>query len=233
MCLYEIMSKLTWKEATLNQLKLFIRTANSNVFSIKDLSGPVLECIMLQTASQSKSPDRNLDKTLRELRDLNILKHRDDLGSRVYEYIPNNHNEDLVYKDKRSIGHTRIAKCLTRLGILYEEEKIFHDLKHLSYLRLDIFFTLLGQQVAIEFDGIQHQKAVDIWGGDASLNLGQKRDTIKNEYCVENNIILYRITSDIKDVEGHVKQTVRTIVTAQIWKCLWTILIYFRLKYYS
>lgn len=200
------MPKLTWKEATLNHIK---KHYYQQKFSIKELESISLSAIVIRTKSRSKTPQRNLDKTLRELVDLNILQ---DLGGRRYKHLNNTDNEGLVYKDRRSTGHIRVVNYLKKLGISCEEEKTFHDLKHKTYLRIDIFFSVLEQSVAIEYDGSQHQKAVDIWGGEKTLQEGQHRDQIKEDYCDDNNILLYRITHEDKNVEKCVKQLIERLI---------------------
>lgn len=224
--------KRTWKEATLDCIKTLvdknptpIDKKNHNVFSIKQLM-PMAPDILTETRSRSKYPERTIDKTLRELKDFNVLKHRKDIGARVYEYIPNHDNEELIYKEKRSIGHIRVTKCLDNLGIKYEEEKTFHDLKKISYLRLDIYCKILKKKYAIEYDGIQHQKTVDIWGGEQSLSDCQERDLIKNRYCAEKGITLIRISHEVKDIEDYVARIVLNAAEEYAYKCLFTIIIF-------
>lgn len=227
------MPKITWKEATLNHLKVLVNnnpepfdSNNVNIFSIKQLIQTKLKYITIETKSRTKSPERNLDKTLRELRDLNILRHRTDLGARVYEYVPKHDNEELVYKEKRSIGHIRVTKCLERFGIQYEEEKTFHDLKNISFLRLDIYCVILGKKLAIEYDGAQHKKAVDMWGGDNSLKECQERDDIKDKYCTQKGITIFRVSHEVKDIERHVFDFIYKIILEYCSSCLLTVFIY-------
>ena len=226
------MPKLTWKEATLNHIKAFIAdndnfvdASNPNIFRVKQLT-PRLCCIVSETRSRSKTPVRNLDKTLRELRDFKILRYRDDIDSAVYEFMPNNDNEELIYKEKRSIGHLRIVKCLDRLSIKYEEEKTFQDLKHISYLRFDIYFVFLGRKLAIEYDGVQHQKAVEGWGGEEGLENGQNRDLLKDLYCLRNGITMLRVTHDVKDVEDCVINFVGRIIREHLARCVLIVFIH-------
>ena len=227
------MPKITWKESTLSHIKALVGNntkpfdkKNVNVFSIKQVSKEKLQYITIETNSRTKYPERNLDKTLRDLRDLNILRHREDLGARVYEYIPNHDNEELVYKEKRSIGHIRIAKCLERFGVEYEEEKTFHDLKRISFLRLDIYCVILGRKLAIEYDGVQHQKAVDQWGGDNALQDCQDRDHIKNRYCLKKGITVVRVSHEVKDIERYMTEFICKLILEHVTSCLLTVFIY-------
>ncbi len=47
--------------------------------------------------------------------------------------------------------------------------------------------------LCIEYDGEQHYKAFDHFGGKEKLRLTQKRDDIKNNYCKDNCINLLRV----------------------------------------
>ena len=197
------MPKQTWKEATLTQIKEYTTEFDTNVFLVSQLGITRMEKILKDTRSRTKNPDGLLLKTVKELADFKIVRYRPDLEPISYEYIPDNDNEQLIFKEKRSIGHIRITKCLDRLGIQYEEEKTFKDMVHKSFLRIDIYFEWCSQKVAVEYDGVQHQKAVDVWGGDAALATGQQRDAIKTQYCIDNDILLFRISHNVKNIEDY------------------------------
>lgn len=88
----------------------------------------------------------------------------------------------------RSIGATNIMDCLIFNGIEFIDEYVFPDLPK---NRFDFAIVENGKIVRlIEFDGEQHYKDVEQWGG---LELQQKRDKVKNEYALSNNIPLIRI----------------------------------------
>lgn len=48
-------------------------------------------------------------------------------------------------------------------------------------------------KLAFEYDGAQHFKVKDLWGGTKALLKIHELDLIKNKKCIENNIILIRI----------------------------------------
>ena len=52
---------------------------------------------------------------------------------------------------------------------------------------------MINEELLIEYDGIQHYEAVEIFGGIPAFKKRQKRDQIKNQYCKDNNIKLIRI----------------------------------------
>ena len=88
----------------------------------------------------------------------------------------------------RSIGATNIMDCLIFNGIEFIDEYVFPDLPK---SRFDFAIIENGKIIRlIEFDGEQHYKDVEQWGG---LELQQKRDKAKNEYALSNNIPLVRI----------------------------------------
>jgi uncharacterized protein with PIN domain len=88
-----------------------------------------------------------------------------------------------------SRGMKRIKENLNKIGLYYEEEKIFPDLINESYLRIDLY--LPEYNIAIEFDGEHHFKPKR--GGEEEYNKTKIRDEIKNTYCKEKNIPLLRI----------------------------------------
>lgn len=66
-------------------------------------------------------------------------------------------------------------------------------------LRFD--FYLPTYNTCIEFDGKQHFEAINFFGGEENLKLTQLRDSQKNQYCIQNNIDLYRISyNDIDNI---------------------------------
>lgn len=88
----------------------------------------------------------------------------------------------------RSIGTTNILTCLIENNIDFIEEYVFTDLPK---SRFDFAIIKDGKVVhLIEFDGEQHYKNVEKWGG---LELQQARDKVKNEYALSHNIPLVRI----------------------------------------
>ena len=69
--------------------------------------------------------------------------------------------------------------------------KYSEDCKLIKKLRFD--FYLPEKDIFIEFDGEQHYKPIDRFGGQEGFNETLKRDNAKNEWCEENNKQLIRI----------------------------------------
>jgi len=90
-----------------------------------------------------------------------------------------------------SKGELYIHNYLTNKKISFIKEKKFDDCKFLKVLKFD--FYLPQHNMCIEFDGLQHFKSINYFGGLEGLKTSQKRDKIKNNYCKANNIKLIRI----------------------------------------
>lgn len=97
-------------------------------------------------------------------------------------------------KCKSSKGELSIISFLSEHDIKYIQEKRFNDCKYKSYLKFDFYLPELN--ICIEFDGKQHFKPNEFFGGDEALEETKIRDEIKNKYCENNNIKLIRIRYD-------------------------------------
>jgi len=88
-------------------------------------------------------------------------------------------------------GEIKIMRHLLENNILIETQKSFPDCKDKGLLKFD--FYLPEYNILIEYDGEQHFKPVNFFGGEKSYKIRKKRDRIKNKYCKKNNIRLIRI----------------------------------------
>lgn len=97
-----------------------------------------------------------------------------------------------------SKGERKVAKVLKENNIKFKHQFYFDDCKVDRVLRFD--FGVLGNdnelKLLIEYDGEQHFKPIEGWGGMESYHYTIKRDLIKQQYCRENNIRLVRIRHD-------------------------------------
>lgn len=126
----------------------------------------------------------------------------------ILKNLPKNipRNPRIVYKNKGwvnkfdwlGIDNNRISKgesiimgFLDNLNIKYEYNKSINGCKNVLKLRFD--FIISNKNIYIEYDGEQHYKPIDYFGGEEHLNEVQKRDEIKNNFCLDNNIKLIRI----------------------------------------
>ena len=93
-----------------------------------------------------------------------------------------------------SVGENVIIDFLEKHKIKYEKQKTFTDCRNdLTNYLLYFDFYLPKFNMCIEFDGEQHFKATEFFGGQEGLESLQYRDNIKSEYCKTNNIGLLRI----------------------------------------
>lgn len=93
---------------------------------------------------------------------------------------------------KQSSGELKITQILEKENIDFQSQYRIKDFNISSPFDFAIFKNnqLLG---LIEYDGEQHFKAIDIWGGKEQLKIQQERDRRKNQWCKKNNIRLIRI----------------------------------------
>lgn len=90
-----------------------------------------------------------------------------------------------------SKGELEIRKWLESNKINFKKEKTFEYCLNVNRLRFDFYLTDFN--ICIEYDGLQHFKPIEQFGGDGGFELTKKRDEIKNEYCNKNNIGLLRL----------------------------------------
>jgi very-short-patch-repair endonuclease len=94
-------------------------------------------------------------------------------------------------KISNSKGVQKIEQILDSKNIFYHREYGFDDCKKIRQLKFD--FYLPDYSLLIEFDGQQHFKAINFFGGDSTFKEYKERDKIKDDYCVKQNIRLIRI----------------------------------------
>ncbi len=90
---------------------------------------------------------------------------------------------------RQSKGEISISDWLISKNITYVAQESIYIQGRKYPLKLDFFV----QGVAIEYDGEQHYKPIEAWGGEITLRDTRKRDAIKTKYCADNNIPLIRI----------------------------------------
>lgn len=78
----------------------------------------------------------------------------------------------------------------TKIKIIYNG-KVYHQILN-DHIRFD--FYLIDYNVLIEYDGRQHFKSIEHWGGEEEFKKRKINDSIKEEYCKNNRIPLLRIS---------------------------------------
>jgi hypothetical protein len=92
---------------------------------------------------------------------------------------------------KESTGEKKIRMLLDNMNIKYEYQKKFEGCKNINFLLFD--FYLSDYNICIEFDGEQHYKSINFFGGKKGLYYRKKLDDIKIKYCQNNKIKLLKI----------------------------------------
>ena len=95
---------------------------------------------------------------------------------------------------KMSIYEKTVKKTLDDLHIDYKFEVGHKTLNWIKKMRLDFFIPSLN--IAIEVQGEQHYKPVNIFGGYDKLKKTIERDELKRNLCEENGVKLYYIKYD-------------------------------------
>ncbi len=90
------------------------------------------------------------------------------------------------------------------MEIQFVKEKKFEDCKNSKVgrycRRLPFDFYLPDYNLLIEYDGEQHFKPVDIWGGEEGFARQQILDGIKNKFAADHKIKLIRMIICIKTI---------------------------------
>lgn len=90
-----------------------------------------------------------------------------------------------------SKGEIKIEKILIENNINYETQKYLEGCKNKLPLKFDFF--LQDRNTCIEFDGEQHYKKYHFENNNDRLESTKKRDKIKTNFCLKNDIKLIRI----------------------------------------
>ena len=108
--------------------------------------------------------------------------------NRIYKYIKNK------YRSRNNfLGENLIVWYLTKKHIKFETQKMFDECRSQSNRMLVFDFYLLDFNLCIELDGPCLYEINCYYTNEDNLNIRKTRDSIKNEFCKNNNINLIRI----------------------------------------
>lgn len=133
--------------------------------------------------------DNKYDYSLVEYKD-KFTKVKIIYEGNIYSILPRYHLKYGVILNK-SKGETIIKSELISKNIEFLQQYSFSKCKSKKKLRFD--FYLPKYNACIEYDGIQHHKPIDYFGGKDSYLKQLDNDNIKNRFCEENGIVLIRI----------------------------------------
>lgn len=128
----------------------------------------------------------------------------------IYEQTPNSHLRGRgCPKCKDSKGVTKISNYLDNLDIGFEREVMINGCVSKNNIHLKYDFYIPAKDIYIEYDGEQHFRIVENWGGKKGFLEGKDRDKIKDTFCIENNITLHRISYN-----DNIEQMMNNIITS-------------------
>ena len=118
----------------------------------------------------------------------------------IFKQNPHDHRRGIgCSKCNSSHGERLIRNILTERKIEFEEQKTFEWLRDKSKLRCD--FYLPKYNTVIEYNGRQHYEVIEHFGGKSNFERGKKRDELKRQLLIENNVKLIEVRYDERDVE--------------------------------
>ena len=125
----------------------------------------------------------------------------------IWEALPNNLLEGSNCPNcsiPMSTGEKLVEEYLINKNIEYKKEHTFNNCKNDIVLRFD--FYLPNANVCIEYDGEQHFRPIEYFGGVEKFKKVKENDSIKNKYCKNNNIKLIRIPYTTDNVEDFLNE---------------------------
>ena len=164
---------------------------------------------------QAREWARELELKMRvEWRRLDLDKLPDDIPKKpektykdkgwidYYDWLGINKRDRISYGEKKVFDFLK----LSNINFIYNKSVL--DCRHNSKLRFD--FYLPYDNLCIEYDGIQHYKPIDFFGGDDEFQKTKMRDEIKNIFCKVNGIKLIRIPYylGVDEIEEIIKKEV-------------------------
>jgi very-short-patch-repair endonuclease len=111
-----------------------------------------------------------------------------------FNQIPLNHlNGAGCPACKESFGEKKIVEYLLLNNICFQRQVSFNALKgDKNLLKFD--FYLPEHKLLIEYDGIQHYKAIDYFGGKNNFSKQREYDKKKINFVVDNNYKLLKLS---------------------------------------
>ena len=101
--------------------------------------------------------------------------------------------------ENKSVGERVIKEILKQHNIDFISQKTFNDCRNILPLPFD--FYLPNYNTCIEYDGIQHFKPIEFFGGKEGFEQRKYNDEIKTKYCLSHNINLIRLPYTLSDLE--------------------------------
>lgn len=101
---------------------------------------------------------------------------------------------------RESKGERRVRNFLETNNISYTPQKKFADCKSTQALPFDFYVSIYN--LLIEYDGEQHFKSINLFGGKKEFNKRMENDKIKDIFAKNNGLKLLRISyKDFNNIE--------------------------------
>lgn len=112
-------------------------------------------------------------------------------------------------KCKESNGEKIVRKWLEKNNIDFKQEFRFEDCK--DKLPLPFDFYIPSKKILIEFQGKQHYKPYEVFGGCEGFAKIKEHDNIKKNFCKKNNYKLVEISYNCKSIYGLLEESFEII----------------------
>lgn len=157
--------------------------------------------------------------------DNKILIRHNSKECDFYEYYVTPHkflNGRRCPKCQQSNGEKIIRNWLDRNNINYSMQYKFKDCKNIKPLPFD--FAIFDRQnnliCLIEYQGEQHFRPVEIFGGEESFKITKENDLKKKQYCKDNNITLIEIPyTDLKNITIILEKLIKKVNDYEFMRC--------------
>jgi very-short-patch-repair endonuclease len=156
--------------------------------------------------SKVNDPSDTIDRTFRIY---SITDRVYDVAKLFESYTINFCSEEFVvaqqYRISKSFQNKKISEIISSIlndrKIEFKSEFKFDDCKYKSHLKFD--FYIPSKNLCIEFNGIQHYKPIEFFGGESYFKEMKVRDNIKVSFCKSNgiNLLIIKYTKDRNKIE--------------------------------
>ncbi|AMN83708.1 hypothetical protein D5b_00283 [Faustovirus] len=182
--------KQNWEAVVYELIK---ETYADQQFTRKDLISDCMDKIVKATGSIGATPNQTLSRILQVIRDRGYLTF---CRPGRYQLTPQGLATKYLGTPSRSRGEKMVAEILTELNIEFKEQvRVNINPVNLKayYLIFDFRFRHNNTEYAVEFDGAQHLRPVDWFGGESAFKRQVIRDKRKDRYCKAKNITMIRV----------------------------------------
>ena len=116
-------------------------------------------------------------------------------------FLSNKNSEHCpVCSTKKNKNETKLFNVLQKTFPQLKIIRGYRNYKILGRKEIDIYFPNL--KIGIEYQGQQHFKQIDIFGGEETFKKQLKRDVEKINECINNGITLFHFSYDNSDINN-------------------------------